>query len=254
MADYSWLAPRFGVLDTLVTSALVGYLVLVEPVRMRRRLRRLIAQRDTDPRGLWRYYRATCTAYFVGTALVGLAVVVAPGLDRQDVGLVLPNGPSAREAITVGAYVTVLVLFGAWRFRRALNGGRARQVPGIGTLAQMTPRTAGERVGAVGLAVCAGVGEELVFRGLFIAAGIGLVGLSPLLSAVVSGLLFVLAHSYQGARGMLGVAVVTVLFTQAYFASRSLLLPMFVHALFDVRVLLVLPPPRPVAAHLAADD
>ena len=64
---------------------------------------------------------------------------------------------------------------------------------------------------------------------------------APLL--LLAALLFGLAHSYQGISGMLLTALAGALFCGLYVATGSLLLPILLHILIDVRFA-VLPAPR----------
>ncbi len=85
--------------------------------------------------------------------------------------------------------------------------------------------------------------EELLYRGLFVAAGVGIFGLPLWAAALLSGVVFLVAHVYQGATALIGIAAVTALLTVLYVESGSLLLPIVVHVLLDVRGLLLVPPP-----------
>jgi uncharacterized protein len=58
---------------------------------------------------------------------------------------------------------------------------------------------------------------------------------------VVSVVVFALAHLYQGWRGMIGVTAITVVFTVLYVRSGSLLLPVVLHVVTDLRGLLLVP-------------
>ena len=60
-------------------------------------------------------------------------------------------------------------------------------------------------------------------------------------------MLFGLAHWYQGRLGMLATGVLGAVLTQLYLTTGSLLLPMVLHVLIDLRLLLDRPhrPRRP---------
>nr|WP_240942262.1 CPBP family intramembrane glutamic endopeptidase [Planosporangium thailandense] len=108
----------------------------------------------------------------------------------------------------------------------------------------MLPRTRAERWHALAVAVGAGVSEELAFRGLLIATGVALFGVSPYVAAAALIVLFGVAHLYQGVGGMVGTALVGALLTGLYLASGSLLLPIVLHVVIDIRSLLLVPAPR----------
>ena len=107
----------------------------------------------------------------------------------------------------------------------------------------LVPVTAHERLLWIAVAVSAGVCEEVVFRGWLLStlhSALHLEG-APLL--LVAAILFGLAHSYQGISGMLLTAFAGALFCGLYVATGSLLVPILLHILIDVRFA-VLPAPR----------
>ena len=60
-----------------------------------------------------------------------------------------------------------------------------------------------------------------------------------LLAVLVAALVFALAHTYQGALGAAATALVALGFTALFVASNSIWLPIAVHALIDLRVLVL---------------
>ena len=84
-------------------------------------------------------------------------------------------------------------------------------------------------------AITAGISEEIVFRGFalhLLSTVFPLI--SPYILAVAAGILFGLAHSYQGARGVVKTALIGVLFGLLYLGTDSLLLCVLLHTLFDL--------------------
>ena len=61
-------------------------------------------------------------------------------------------------------------------------------------------------------------------------------------------MLFGLAHWYQGRLGVLATGAVGAVLTQLYLTTGSLLLPMVLHVLIDLRLLLDRPAPAPSTA------
>jgi uncharacterized protein len=70
---------------------------------------------------------------------------------------------------------------------------------------------------------------------------------------LVAAACFGLAHFYQGATGMIGTAFAGVLFTFLYVQSGSLLLPILMHILIDLRWVL-LPARRSVDLPMVATE
>lgn len=124
------------------------------------------------------------------------------------------------------------------------RGVRARMVAAVEEIAYLLPRSPREELLFAGVAVTAGIAEELIYRGFllrYLAAGPW--GLSALAALAVSSAVFGLAHAGQGARGVLLTAVVGVAMGGLFLASGSLLPPILLHTLIDLRALAV--------AHLA---
>ena len=96
---------------------------------------------------------------------------------------------------------------------------------------KITPRTRSELAVFLGVAVTAGVWEELLYRGFLmwflLPAGVA--------AAVIgSSLIFGLGHAYQGGRGILVTAAVGLVFAIAYALTTSLWWLMLAHALVDI--------------------
>jgi len=232
--------PVFGPFATVVAAVLFGYALLVEPFWGRHVYRRLERRRADDPMALVRVYRLAIGTQWTWTAMVLVAVAVAPGLRFRDLGVRLPRADPFAYGLAGALVVVMVVTTFAWR-------AAARQgtpIPGQENIAAMLPRTTGERGYAAAAALTAGVCEEALFRGFFIAAGIGVLRLPAAVAVVVSVVVFALAHLYQGWRGMIGVTAITVVFTVLYVRSGSLLLPVVLHVVTDLRGLLLVPAAR----------
>jgi uncharacterized protein len=88
--------------------------------------------------------------------------------------------------------------------------------------------------------VTAGVCEEWLYRGFFLAVVAALAGgLQTWLLVVVAAVAFGLAHFYQGAVGILTTGVLGGVMAALYLQTGSLLLPVLLHAAIDLRFLLV---------------
>jgi membrane protease YdiL (CAAX protease family) len=108
-------------------------------------------------------------------------------------------------------------------------------------LAPLTPKTFYERRAAIWLSIAIGLSEEIIFRGLFIAAGVGLLHLSFLASAAVAVGVFGFGHLYQGVTGVLSSVYAGIVLTACYALGGNLLVPIVLHALWDVLGLVIVP-------------
>jgi membrane protease YdiL (CAAX protease family) len=107
----------------------------------------------------------------------------------------------------------------------------------------LLPRTRAERRLFTLVGVSAGICEEWLYRGFFLAVVSAISGGLPGPALVaVAGVAFGLAHVYQGPGGVLLTGVLGAVLAALYLDTGSLLLPVVLHALIDLRFLLV--PPR----------
>lgn len=219
-------------------AALVAlYVLAVEPWWGKRAYAALERRRESDPRALVRFYGQGMAVWWPLAGIALLSVLISPGVAPADLGL----GLAGTSWGTLAGMLVGAAAAGAVLYKFTPNS----LAPGQAVVSAMLPRTPRERWAAVGLSVTAGVCEEIVFRGLFIAVGVSL-GLELWAAAAVSLAVFSFAHLYQGLRGMLLVTLVGLALTSLYLSTGSLLVPIVMHILIDLRALLITP--RPEAA------
>ena len=218
----------------VLAVALAAYLVLVQPVVgswSHARFRRAVG----DPRARLRRYRRTGALEW---ALVGVSlalVAAAPGLDLADVGVRWPRLSAYTVVGAVGLVLSVALLVG---LRRRVD--RGVEVIAPAEVSALLPRTATERRAFAGLAVTAGVCEEVLYRGFLLRYLTALLpGLGGTGAVLVAAVVFAMAHTYQGALSVVATALMALVFTALFVASHALWLPIIVHALVDLRALLL---------------
>ena len=110
----------------------------------------------------------------------------------------------------------------------------------IGDIQALIPRNTAEvRLGAL-LSLNAGILEELVFRLAVPALLYGAFG-SALFALITSALLFGALHAYQGAVGIIGTTFVGAFLLLLYVTTGSILVPIVVHVLIDLRSFVLIP-------------
>lgn len=212
---------------------LAGYLVLGQPAVGAWSARRQHA--DRSPGARRRRYRRTTVLEWTLAALALALVAAAPGLGFGDLGLRPPRASAYTVVGAVGLAVSLATLVG---LRRRVDRGVDVAAPD--EVAALLPRTAVERREFAGLAVTAGFCEELLYRGLLLAVAAAVApGLGPWRLVLVSALAFAVAHTYQGVVGMLTAGVLGAGFAVLFLGSGSLLLPVLLHVLIDLRLLVL---------------
>ncbi|MET7337413.1 CPBP family intramembrane glutamic endopeptidase [Nonomuraea sp. NPDC005650] len=225
-------------LSWILAGGLAFYLAIVAPVvGLRAR------NRPQDDTPLPRRLGLVIVELWALAAAALLVVALSPTLTLADVGVKPPTDPAVTYGIAVALPVAMvpIVFFVRWLVK---NGGKA---PGADAYSALMPRTRGERWLAGGVAVSAGLCEELVYRGLLMGLGLAL-GLSPLLAAAAAVAVFALGHVYQGRWGFLLSILGGIAFTGIYLRTGSLIAPIVVHVIVDIRSLVLTPRPERVAA------
>ncbi|MFC3995006.1 CPBP family intramembrane glutamic endopeptidase [Nocardiopsis sediminis] len=237
--------PQFSLVATILGIVLLLYAAIGEPLIGRSAFKRLERDRDTDPRALKRFYRLAICIQWGWTAVILVILVLSPALSVGDLGLRAPHAWGPLFAAVIGFAVALLIVWLITRDRSAGAGrGRSRPVlppgpePGGDVLEVLAPHTRAERRMAAGLGITAGICEELLYRGLFVALGVSL-GLPVWLVAVVSCILFAVAHVYQGWWGLVGPGLLGALFMVVYLGTGSIFIPIVLHMALDLRSLLL---------------
>lgn len=203
---------------------------------------------------LLKRYRHGVVRQWSLTAVAALVTLVGVGAPPQALGLVprwereLRYLPGVLQGVALGGLAVV-----ALRWDRRLRPGRSLLEALLRPVASLLPRTRVERWAFAAVAVTAGVTEEVLYRGwlvwfLLLAAPVGGYGGAVLVSSVAFGL----GHAYQGVRGVLLTGLAGFALGQLAYSTGSLLLPVLLHVLVDLRVLLLLPAATPAATRSVA--
>lgn len=234
----------------LAAVVVAAYLVVGEPVAGHVLHRRFEGRLRSDP-GARRSFYLRLLVLEWGLSVLALVVWLAtPGVEAGQVGLRWPQrwpGPvTGLVVLLVLAFVVVStralrggVLLEAAEPVRRPGEGRHAEPPGSATLA-LLPRTAGERRLFTVVGVTAGICEEWLYRGFFLAVVAALGGgLPTAVLVLVAAVAFGLAHAYQGRAGVLTTGLLGGVMAALYLQTGSLLLPVLLHAAIDLRFLLV---------------
>jgi uncharacterized protein len=124
--------------------------------------------------------------------------------------------------------------------RRTVGDQGVDGIPAVGDIRALLPRVRGELKFGVGLGLSAGIFEELLFRLALPALLFGIIGNGPL-AFLFAALIFGMLHLYQGPLGILFAALLGLVFAALYVLTGSIAAPIVLHALVDLRSLVLIP-------------
>lgn len=268
LPEFDW---PMRVAAALLAAGLLTLFVARAVQRDRRELARFRRYRSTVRRQkMMRKWLIESFVLFGGASLLVL-LLVSPVVNPllQATQAVTPIG-WLREALGgglgAGLMIGGLLAVGILTIVGARSARREGGVIMLGNIAALLPRNRPELGWGAALSVNAGVVEEALFR-LALPALLVIVTGEPLSAFALAALIFGALHAYQGWVGIAATTVVGLLMTLLYVVSGSIVLAMLVHALFDLRTLVVIPMavyrvhevpgsvrfPKPLAAPTAID-
>lgn len=226
---------------TVFAHLLMLFLIIVVPIRGARRYRILMRRIARHPEMRAQFYVQGIVGQWL--MLVPL-IVIALGLGWSAGTLGLQGPTNTPVAVTVALVLALLFYGQVFYIRRAARTaeGRSQLRQSMSGPLHMLPRTSQERVLWVWLSLTAGFCEELLYRGFMPAYFVHIFPgpVMPFLVAIfIAAVLFGIGHVYQKLTGVLGTGAMGLIFGLLYFFTGSIFLPMIVHALFDLRLLLI---------------
>jgi membrane protease YdiL (CAAX protease family) len=212
--------------------ALASLVAVVYPLVGLWRYKKLERLPDPLPSGLRvRFYRNVIVSQWTLVALTAW-VMARGGRGLGDLGQNL--GPEIMLTLGVaGALVAGFALLSTLTLRQ-LARADAHELPSHARRAgRILPRTNGERAWFVGVALTAGVCEEILYRGFlpwFLAELFG----HLLLGFALATLVFGFGHAYQGRGGVIVTAVLGTFLCGIVILTRSLVPGQILHATIDL--------------------
>jgi len=201
---------------------------------------------NTDPRKKVRYYGKIVTALWICAlvAVLTIGLMTAFRIHRVP-GEIASLDPGSRgekmvEGITAGMLIAIglpaVLALKSEKIRKAAAKAAKKK------LAFLLPSSKEERRWWWVVCITAGVCEEIIYRG-FLLHYFHLVPwhLTLTWALVVSSVVFGIGHLYQGVVGSVQTAVIGFVLGVLFIVTGSLLIPMILHAVLDLRVLVMLP-------------
>ena len=217
-------------------------LIIALPVWDRFETRRLKTSRD--PRVKIQSYQMTIAWLWICATIATAAFGWKQLCTIRVTTLEVPWLPMGRAAYSLGVmlgiafFVAAIIPVVSVRFSGKVREGFEKQLAG---LKFFLPRTEEERLWFGFVAISAGICEEILFRGFMIryfqAAPYHLTLTFALL---LSCLFFGTAHLYQGIVGVVQTTFMGLAFAFLFLLTGSLVLPMVLHCVTDLKLLLIL--------------
>lgn len=177
-----------------------------------------------------RLYRRTMVWQWTLTAAT-VGAWLSAGRSLPELGFSWPQGWGAWIA---GALVVLIIGFMSFQLMSLpkhpdVHAAVREQLEGA---APFMPRNGSEQSWFSGVAVTAGVCEEVLFRG-FCLAYVG-VWIGPLWAVLVTSLIFGLGHLYQGRGGALKTGIAGLIAGGLFLLGGTLWLPIVLHVFVDI--------------------
>jgi membrane protease YdiL (CAAX protease family) len=178
----------------------------------------------------------------IALAAVGWRAIFTFNRDSANVAWLPQHSGSRTFVAGVLAGLLIMIALSALQARRSA-AIQEKMEKAFLRLSFVLPLTGVERTWWVFVALTAGICEEILYRGFLIHYFLAAPFHAGLTAAVIiSALIFGLAHLYQGIAGVISTAILGLLFSAIFLMTGNLLLPMILHALIDLRILLILRP------------
>jgi len=219
-------------------TLLVLVVVAIQPLYGRRRFQRFVRLVGRQPSARIRYYVGAIAGSWM---YVGAVAVIGALASRHPdtIGLTAhaansQEGVGSTSAIVSAAIALTVSTAILWAADPKLVARVRRMVL---PLTAILPRSRTERLIFAGVALTAGICEEILYRGFGIAY---LRWLDPKMShaaiIAITAAAFGMAHLYQGPRNVLLTGVVGVILASLTLATGTLMPAIVIHALIDLRV------------------
>ncbi len=227
----------------ILQHVLVFFLIVMTPLWDWYEIPRLKA--SSDPRKKIRFYGKIAVASWVCALVAALTIGIKTVLRiHKAPGEAAWLDTGSRAGLFLAGLTAALLIVILVPAVLALGSGKIRAKAGKAAkkLAFLLPSSTQERRWWWLVCITAGICEEVVYRGFLLHYFHTLpFHLSLVWAMVVSSVIFGIGHLYQGVAGGVQTAIVGFAFAVMFVMTGSLVVPIVVHAVMDLRVLAMLP-------------
>jgi membrane protease YdiL (CAAX protease family) len=210
-----------------------GVICIVAPILAYTSRRIITEDIRLDTEDKIRLYHSNGLLLFV-FALIVVTLWRIPGRSLEAMGFTWPEW----NGIVILLIVAIFLFYGLdIFFQYGLKRWREKTISQRNGTLSFIPADRTELLHFSFLALAAGIGEEVIFRGYLIHyivfwTGNDVTGI--IAACLFSSALFAFLHGYQGTMSMLKIFVLALLFSAIFVFSQSLIIVIIVHAMIDV--------------------
>lgn len=217
---------------TMPAVLLAILVAVVYPMVGLRRFRRIEHLPDPLPsRTRLRIYWSLIASQWTLVALT-VALMTWGGRSLADLGQSLGLRPPVTVAVTVGL-LALFALLSAFTTRQLKVATASDLPPRMRKAGKILPQNGIERAWFVGVALTAGICEEILYRGFlpwFVDGWAGGHGIGYVVAAIAFGL----GHAYQGRDGMIITGILGLFFGSLAYSVKSLVPGQLLHIAIDL--------------------
>lgn len=218
-------------LERLIFTIIISYLLIIQLFNAR------LIEPMIQSLGRTRVYEQTIkSAWGLSLLLLALLFLFQVPLNSVGINILPPAGESQAWNVFFLSCVLIALLTVLYLLVKtsAKVQERLRPYYELDMEKLLLPRTQEEQKAWTGVSVTAGVTEEFIFRGVLLYTLSLYMDVSNTTLALVGGILFGIAHAYQGVRGVITTGVVGYGLSALYLGMGVLWPVMIIHALLDL--------------------
>jgi uncharacterized protein len=215
----------------LFGSLLLAFLLFVYPFLDVKYSKLMIVKKDSASR--LAYFKYVMISEWLIVLIIFAFVAISATTNLTSIGLTMSENIERFMGMIFGFLVGV----GLFTFvLMKIPFYKKRQEKAVKRIDYLLPTTKQDRRWAIFVAITAGICEEVIYRGFVIHYLSSLpVDFEKIHLAIISAAIFGFAHIYQGWKGALVTGFIGFVLARIYFSTGSLLFPILLHILIDMR-------------------
>lgn len=219
-------------------TIIIAFLLLFYPLLDIKYTKSLKEKKDSESR--LAYYKFVIISEWLVVLVITAFIFLNPESDLKNIGITLSGNSTYLLSLLLG----MLAGIGLFVFMQKKFPNSQKNIEkNIEYVDYLLPTNKVEVRWSIFVAITAGICEEIIYRGFVIYYLQSFpIELETIYLALISGVIFGIAHAYQGWKGMLSTGIIGILFAILYVQLGSLILLMILHTIIDLRSFLLTKP------------